>query len=109
MSDYASGAALPDPGQGGPGGEAAAVGWHLAEVAAILRGQSRPLDPEFLRVVLRGMSELCRVLFERAQEAPAEPPYLFRDHPVVSEALAMWERRVRVAMTDQHATARGGR
>jgi hypothetical protein len=85
------------------------VQWHLGEVAAIVRHQSTPLSPELLRIVLRGVGELCPVLFERGQEIPAEPPYLFRDHPVVSEALAMWEQRVRVAMTEQHATARGGR
>lgn len=109
MSDHANGSGLPSPAQGTSSGEGAAVGWHLAEVAATMRGQSRPLDPELLRVVLRGMSELCRLLFERGQENPAEPPYLFRNDPVVSEALSMWERRVRAAMLEEHVTARGGR
>lgn len=33
--------------------------WHLAEVAAVVRGQPVPLDPALLAVVLRGMAELC--------------------------------------------------
>ena len=109
MSDHANGSGLPSPAQGTSSGEGAAVGWHLAEVAAIMRGQSRPLDPALLRVVLRGMSELCRLLFERGQEAPTEAPYLFRNDPVVSEALSMWERRVRTAMSEEQATARAAR
>ena len=93
-----------DPSPDTPATTAAKVHWHLAEAAAILRQQPRPLSPELLRVALRGMSELCRLAFERGQETPATPPFLFRNDPVVAEALGMWERRVRASMTE-HATA----
>ncbi|HZD71222.1 MAG TPA: hypothetical protein VFA45_20670 [Actinomycetes bacterium] len=107
MSDQMNGAG--DSARSTEAAEAAALGWHLDEAAAVLRHQPTPLSPEVLRVALRGVGELCRVLFERGQENPAEPPYLFRDNAVVSEALAMWERRVRAAMSEQHATAEDGR
>ncbi len=93
----------PDPST--PTTVAAEVHWHLAEAAAILRRQPRPLSPELLRIALRGMSELCRLAFELGQETPAEPPFLFRNDPVVAEALGMWEQRVRLAMTEQRPTA----
>ncbi len=96
------------PGPSTPTTTAAEMQWHLAEVAAILRQEPRPLSPELLRIALRGMSELCRMLFERGQETPAEPPFLFRNDPVVAEALGMWDQRVRAAMTE-HATAEAGR
>jgi hypothetical protein len=91
----------PHPGPSTPTTSAAQVQWHLAEVAAILRQDPRPFSPELLRITLRGVGELCRVLFERGQETPAEPPFLFRNDPVVAEALGMWEQRVRAAMAEQ--------
>ncbi len=101
-------ATSPHPGQGTPTTVSAEVHWHLAEAAAILRQQPRPLSPELLRIALRGMAELCRLAFERGHETPAEPPFLFRNDPVVAEALGMWEQRLRAAMTEQHASARVG-
>jgi len=94
-----------DPFSSTPTTVEAEVHRHLAEAAALLRQQPRPLSPELLRIALRGMRELCLLAFERGQETPAQPPYLFRDTPVVAEALGMWEQRVRAAMTDQHASA----
>lgn len=99
-----------DPGLDTPTTIAAEAHWHLAEAAAILRQQPRPLSPELLRIALRGMSELCRLAFERGHEAPAEPPFLFRNDPVVAEALGMWDQRLRAAITEQRAdTAAIGR
>ena len=98
----------PDPRQGTPTTVAAEVHRHLAEAAAILRQEPKPLSPELLRIALRGMAELCRIAFERGRETPAEPPFLFRNDPVVAEALAMWEQRLRAAMTQQHVGRRVG-
>ncbi len=70
------------------------VDGYLAEVAAAVRGQPVPLDPELLVVVLRGMAELCRLLHSRGPEAGARPPVLFRDNPVIAEALGMWATQV---------------
>jgi hypothetical protein len=81
------------------GGE---VHWHLAEVTAALREAPRPLRPELLRVVLRGLAELCG-LHQSAHETLAQPPSLFGDTPVVAEALGIWEARVHPAITAQHA------
>lgn len=92
-----------DPSPDTPTTTAAEVHWHLAEAAAILRQQPRPLSSELLRIALRGMSELCRLAFERGHETPAEPPYLFRENPVVAEALGMWDQRLRAAIAEQHA------
>jgi len=86
------------------GGE---VHWHLAEVTAAVRAAPRPLRPELLRVVLRGLGELCGLLHQRGHETPAQPPSLFRDTPVVAEALGMWEARVRVAITERQHAAHG--
>ncbi len=97
-------ATSPDPGQGTPITVSAEVHRHLAEAAAVLRQQPRPLSPELLRIALRGMAELCRLAFERGHETPAEPPFLFRNDPVVAEALGMWEQRLRAVMTEQHAS-----
>jgi hypothetical protein len=84
----------------------AEIHWHLAEVTAALRDQPTPLRPELLRIVLRGLADQCRLLYERGHETPTQPPSLFRDNPVVAEALAMWEGRVRLASTEQrHHTA----
>lgn len=58
-----------------------------------------------MRIALRGMSELCRLVFERGMETAAQPPYLFRDHPVVAEALSMWEQRVRAVRAEQQPVA----
>lgn len=75
--------------------------WHLAEVAAMLRRGRVPLSPELLVVALHGMADLCRLLYERRNETGAAPPSLFRDDPVVAEALAMWAARVRAATAAQ--------
>jgi len=80
---------------------AAEVSWHLTETMSALRAEAAPLDPELLRVVLRGLAELCGLLVERGGEAPGKPPSLFRDDRVVAEALGMWEGRVRFAMTER--------
>lgn len=70
------------------------VEWHLAEVAAVVRGQPVPLDRAVLVVVLRGMAELCRLVQARGREAGVKPPVLFREHPVIAEALGMWATRL---------------
>jgi hypothetical protein len=80
---------------------------QLAEVAAALRGQPPPLDPELLAVVLRGLAELSRVLQERGHEAGARPPVLFRDNPVIAEALGMWATRVASLAREQPADEEG--
>jgi hypothetical protein len=92
-------------GQSTPTTVAAEIHRHLAETAALLRREPKPISPELLRVALRGMSELCRLAFERGQESPAEPPFLFRNDPVVAEALGMWEQRLRAAMAEQIVAA----
>ncbi len=70
------------------------VGWHLAEATADLREAPTPLDRALLGVVLRGLADLCGLVHERARETPADPTALFRNDPVVAEALSMWARRV---------------
>jgi hypothetical protein len=81
-----------------PAGSAVAVPaqvqWHLTETISALRSQPPPLDPALLVVVLRGMAELCRLLHSRGHEAGARPPVLFRDNPVIAEALGMWATEV---------------
>jgi len=84
---------------------AAEVSWHLTETMTALRAEAAPLSPELLRVVLRGLAELCGLLVERGGEGPARPPTLFRDDQVVAEALGMWEGRLRFAMTEQGRAA----
>jgi len=81
------------------------VEWHLADVAEVLRREPAPLPPDLLRVVLHGLADLCRVIYERGGEAPASPPSLFRDTPVVTEALAIWKDRIRAAMTANSRTS----
>jgi S-adenosyl methyltransferase len=103
------------PGQGwgqaqGPDGLGASVPlveWHLAEVAAVVRGQPVPLDPALLSAVLRGLAELCRLLHERGREAGAVPPVLFRDNPVIAEALGMWATSLAVIASEQRRVAGG--
>jgi len=75
------------------------VQWHLSEIAKTVNREPPPLNPDLLRIVLRGLAELCRLVYERGHEAPAVPTALFRDSPVVSEALHMWEARLRAALT----------
>lgn len=82
------------------------VEWHLAEAAKVIEGEPAPLRPDLLRIVLHGLAELCRLLYQRGHETPTPPPSLFRDSPVVAEALAMWEARVRQAVTEQRHAAR---
>jgi hypothetical protein len=77
---------------------------QLAEVAAGLRSQPVPLDPELLAAVLRGLAELCRLLHARGHEAGAQPPVLFRDNPVIAEALGMWATRVACLASEQRAS-----
>jgi hypothetical protein len=81
--------------------------WHLAEVAAVVRGQPAPLDPALLAVVLRGMAELCRLVQARGPEAEAVPPVLFRDNPVIAEALGMWATRLACLSRERLAGAEG--
>jgi len=76
---------------------------HLAEATAALRSASAPLDPALLGVVLRGLADVCWLLHERGHESPAQPTVLFRDYPVVAEALSMWARRVDALTNQQHA------
>jgi hypothetical protein len=78
------------------------VQWHLAEVTGALRDASAPLDPALLGVVLRGLADLCWLLHDRGHESAAQPTVLFRDHPVVAEALGMWARRLGPLATQQH-------
>ena len=92
----------------GLGASAPLVEWHLAEVAAVVRGQPVPLDPELLSAVLRGLAELCRLLHGRGREAGAVPPVLFRDNPVIAEALGMWATRLaRLASEQQRPDGTG--
>ena len=93
----------------GLGTSAPLVEWHLAEVAAVVRGQPVPLDPALLSVVLRGLAELCRLLHGRGREAGAVPPVLFRDNPVIAEALGMWATRLACLSREQPAGAEGSR
>jgi hypothetical protein len=58
-----------------------------------------------LRVVLRGVGELCGLLHQRGPEPAVQPPSLFRDTPVVAEALGMWEARLRSAITERQRAA----
>jgi hypothetical protein len=89
-----------------PGASAPAeADWHLAEVAAALRSQPVPLDPAMLAAALRGMAELCRLLHERGREAGAQPPVLFRDNPVIAEALGMWATRLACLASEQRRAA----
>jgi len=81
------------------------VQWHLAEITKSVEHGPAPLDPDLLRIVLRGLAELCRLAYERGHEAPAVPTSLFRDSPVVSEALHMWEARLRTAQTARRRAA----
>src|SRR6266516_2932975 len=66
---------------------AAAVMWHFKEIAGAICQEPAPVDLVLLRVVLRGMAEVCGLLVERGGEAPVRPPSLFSDDRVVSEAL----------------------
>jgi len=93
----------------GLGASAPLVEWHLAEVAAVVRGQPAPLDPALLAVVLRGMAELCRLLHGRGREAGAVPPVLFRDNPVIAEALGMWATRLARLASEQQRPAGTGK
>ncbi len=90
------------PARGNP--LAAAVVWHFKEIASAVSQESAPVDLVLLRVVLRGMAEVCGLLVDRGGEAPVQPPSLFRDDRIVSEALGMWEGRLRFAMTEQSRT-----
>lgn len=58
------------------------------------------LTPALLGAVLHGLAELCWLVHERGHETKARPTVLFRDHPVVGEALGIWARRVD-ALTSQ--------
>jgi hypothetical protein len=80
----------------------------LAEVAAGLRSQPEPLDPALLAVVLRGLAELCRLVQARGQEAGAVPSVLFRDNPVIAEALGMWATRPACLASEQQRAAGAG-
>ncbi len=84
---------------------AAAVMWHFKEIAGAICQEPAPVDLVLLRVVLRGMAEVCGLLVERGGEAPVRPPSLFSDDRVVSEALGIWEGRLRFAMTEQGRAA----
>ena len=101
----------PDDGLGqaqepnGLGASAPLVEWHLAEVTAVVRGQPVPLDPALLGVVLRGLAELCRLVQGRDGEAGAVPPVLFRDNPVIAEALGMWATRLASLASEQQRAA----
>ncbi len=77
------------------------VGWHLAQTIKVLRAEATPIDPAMLRIVLHGMAELSGLLVERGSEVSVLPPSLFCDDRVVAEALALWEGRIRLAMTEQ--------
>jgi hypothetical protein len=87
------------------GTSAPLVEWHLAEVAAVVRGQPVPLDPALLTAVLRGLAELCRLVQGRGGEAGAVPPVLFRDNPVIAEALGMWATRLARLTSEQERAA----
>ncbi len=99
--------ASPDPAQPLPD----QVRRQLAEVAAALRSQPPPLDPKLLAAVLRGLAELCRLLQARGRETSARPPVLFRDNPVIAEALGMWATRLACLASEQRgaASAEGSR
>jgi hypothetical protein len=84
------------------------VRWHLAEVSSALQQAPVPLDPALLAVVLRGLAELCRLLHERGHEAAAQPPVLFRDNPVIAEALGMWATRIACLAREQQAAGAEG-
>ncbi len=105
----------PDDGLGqaqepnGLGASAPLVEWHLAEVTAVVRGQPVPLDPALLSVVLRGLAELCRLVHGRGREAGAVPPVLFRDNPVIAEALGMWATGLARLASEQQRPAGTGR
>jgi hypothetical protein len=84
--------------------------WHLTEVTSALRDAPAPLDPAFLGVVLRGLADLCWLLNQRGGETPARPPMLFRDNPVIIEALGMWATQAAYLAADQsRPTANGAR
>jgi hypothetical protein len=85
--------------------------WHLAEVAALVRAQPVPFDAALLSAVLRGLAELCRLVQARGREAGATPPVLFRDNPVIAEALGMWATRLASLASEQQrgAGAEGSR
>lgn len=89
----------------GLGASAPLVEWHLAQVASVVRSQPVPLDPELLSVVLRGLAELSRLLHGRGREAGAVPPVLFRDNPVIAEALGMWATRLARLASEQQRVA----
>ncbi len=81
---------------------------QLAEVAAALRRQPPPLDPALLAALLRGLAELCRLLHARGHEAGARPPVLFRDNPVIAEALDMWATQAACLAREQQAAGAEG-
>ncbi|HEX6676283.1 MAG TPA: hypothetical protein VF486_14805 [Actinomycetes bacterium] len=69
----------------------------------MVRSQPVPLDPELLAAVLRGMADLSRVLHERGHEAGVRPPVLFRDNPIIAEALGAWATRLARLAREQSA------
>jgi len=83
------------------------VQWHLSEIAKAVNREPAPLNPDLLRIILRGLAELCRLAYERGHEAPVVPPSLFRDSPAVSEALHTWEAHLRAALTARRRTTPG--
>ncbi len=101
----AGGQVRPNPvssiGADRPGPLLKEVQWHLAEIAAALRDEPAPLGPDLLRIVLHGLADLCSLLHERGAEASAQPPSLFRDTPVVAEALAIWSGRLRTTAAER--------
>lgn len=70
---------------------------HLKAVSRLLRTAPMLFSPELFRVVLLDLADVVASVADHANEAPAPPPFLFRDR-IVCEALHLWEQQMRRAL-----------